>query len=83
MVSEYTRWIHRQPCCICGRGPVDAAHVRTRGASGGEYDNLVPLCRHHHIEQHTIGIHTFQRKWQVNLRDIAVASTRHYHNPEE
>lgn len=44
-------------CAVFGcRRISDAAHVRSRGAGGGdEPGNLLPLCRNHHIEQHAHG----------------------------
>lgn len=39
---------------------MDACHVISKGAGGpDEHWNLMPLCRKHHIEQHTIGLSTF------------------------
>ena len=52
------------PCLVCKRRPVDAAHIRTKKASGiNERWNYMPLCREHHSEQHTIGIITFIKKY--------------------
>lgn len=35
---------------------IDPAHVVSRGAGGGDFvDNVMPLCRSHHIEQGQIG----------------------------
>jgi hypothetical protein len=51
-------------CLVCTSSEVDVAHIKTRG-SGGTYDewNLMPLCRHHHQEQHLQGIITFSQKY--------------------
>ena len=50
------RDVRMLPCCICGRCPVDAAHIVSRGAGGPDARwNLLPLCRIHHQEQHKIG----------------------------
>lgn len=57
-------------CCVpgCKSTLVDPAHVRTRGAVGDvDVDNVVPLCRVHHTEQHNIGIHTFQSKHGIDM----------------
>jgi hypothetical protein len=55
--------VRQLPCAACGKGPSDAAHIRSRGAGGpDDFFNLMPLCRKHHIEQHTIGIRTFVDK---------------------
>ncbi len=40
--------------------PVDPAHIRSRGAGGGdEPDNVIPLCRACHSEQHQMGLKAF------------------------
>lgn len=39
------------PCCVCGAWPVDASHIRTRGAGGPDAPfNVVAHCRKHHTE---------------------------------
>jgi len=69
----YTERVQRLPCCVCRRrightyGPAEAAHVKSRGAGGGEVGNLVPLCHHHHERQHRMGIKSFQAHYGVNL----------------
>lgn len=51
-------------CLVCNRDHADRAHVKTRGSGGGdEPENIMPLCRLHHIEQHKIGIITFVEKY--------------------
>lgn len=54
------------PCLVCGFTPVDVAHVRSKGAGGGEEAwNLMPLCRMHHREQHSMGFETFLDRYQL------------------
>lgn len=58
------------PCFICGDGPSDPDHIKTRGSGGGdELENLNALCRKHHVERHKIGIKTFLDKYmeQINI----------------
>ena len=56
-------------CDVCGRGPVDVHHFRSRGAGGRDsFDNLSPLCRRHHTEFHTIGAKTFYEKYGKQIR---------------
>ncbi len=44
-------------CCVCRLSPVDAHHLRSRGARGDDLPwNLVPLCRKHHNEVHNLGL---------------------------
>lgn len=64
-----------RPCQACLAKPSDPAHIRSRGAGGGDYHwNVMPLCRIHHIEQHKIGWTAFAEKysgvlsWLVNHR---------------
>jgi hypothetical protein len=55
-------YVRTLPCTICGRGPSDPAHIRTgsreygkRQCGMGEKPDdcwVLPLCRHHHDEQH-------------------------------
>jgi len=42
---------------MCMKQPVDAHHVKTRGAGGSDIiENLMPLCRAHHSEIHAKGL---------------------------
>ena len=59
-------FIQSRPCAACGRTPVDAHHIRTRGAGGDDrLSNLLPLCRVHHTEIHKIGKQTFFEKYRI------------------
>jgi hypothetical protein len=49
------------------KGDIVAAHVVSRGASGGRFD-LIPLCQHHHDEQHAVGVETFAASYGLDLR---------------
>jgi hypothetical protein len=62
----YRDWIRELPCLICRRG-AEAAHVVSKGAGGGDEDNLVPLCHEHHMEQHAAGIKSFQDRYAIDL----------------
>ncbi|MCB0423070.1 MAG: hypothetical protein KDD13_00385 [Mangrovimonas sp.] len=55
---EYAEYISRLPCIDCGcyhgmdrfgTPRVDASHVKTKGAGGEEYNNLIPQCRPCHF----------------------------------
>lgn len=55
---------HEGACRVCGRAPVDAAHIipRSLAPNGGEIaDNCVPLCREHHVryDQHRLDLEPF------------------------
>lgn len=51
--------VKKMPCTINDEecyGPVQAHHVTTRGARGGdEKENLMPLCQRHHADWHFKG----------------------------
>jgi len=56
--AKHRAFIRTLPCVVCG-GPSEAAHIR-RGTDGGmgmkpSDSYTVPLCPHHHREQHNIG----------------------------
>lgn len=68
--KQYIEYIRSLPCTVCLDPFVDAAHVQTRGSGGTDFA-VVPLCRKHHTEQHTIGIRTFEEKHGVNLWEKA------------
>lgn len=73
----YVAWIGTQPCILATSGvcaswagyhPVEAAHVRSRGAGGTDRGNTVPMCMTHHAEQHRVGIRSFQKKYGIDLK---------------
>jgi len=65
--EENLERIRQSQCMVCGsRPPNDPHHLRTRGASGGdELENLVALCRKHHVEIHKIGVKTFIDRYKL------------------
>lgn len=71
---EFREWLHAQPCVVSGfspsfsgLGPIEQAHVKSRGA-GGTWRDTVPLRRALHQELHIIGQDSFEEKYGVNLR---------------
>src|SRR5262245_25234872 len=52
-------------------GRVRACHVKSRGSSGPDAGNLYPGCDAAHDEQGRIGLTSFERRWNLNLREIA------------
>lgn len=67
--------VRAMPCVCRGNeceGPIEAAHVRSRGAGGTRRD-LVPLCSRHHLQQHSKGIRTFECETGI---DLAAAAAR-------
>lgn len=68
--AEYAEWIRSLPCALTGKlnsklephqceGPIEATHVRSRGAGGDDYGNLLPLDHRAHQDQHRAGFVTW------------------------
>src|SRR5688500_1174103 len=57
-------------CSVCGRRPADPAHIKSRGAGGPDLkENVIPLCRQHHSEQHQRGwIRFIQKYFHIRLK---------------
>ena len=69
----YVAFVRTMPCLVCWRMPTEAAHVKSRGAGGNDVGNVVPLCHEHHVEQHTIGIRSFEQRYNLELALVAGA----------
>lgn len=69
MKTDNLQTIRAKPCCVCGRdAPSDPHHWKTQGAGGSdELENLLPLCREHHVEIHKIGRQTFYNKHEDKI----------------
>jgi hypothetical protein len=60
--ENHLKWIRGLQCCICGAPGPDPAHIRAASAVHGKRETgasekpsdkwTVPLCRHHHDQQH-------------------------------
>lgn len=71
--GERGELVRAMPCLLLGNGcwgPIEAAHVKSRGA-GGTCRDLVPLCSRHHAEQHQAGIKTFCKTHDIDLHAAA------------
>jgi hypothetical protein len=75
----------REYGCVVGRegsslmtcmGPVQVAHLRSRGAGGGWRENCVGLCAGHHGVQHSLGVVTFAKQYAIDL-DLWAAAVTH------
>lgn len=65
---QLLRSLKEMPCFICGARPSDPHHIRTRGSGGGdEPNNMLPLCRMHHVEIHRIGVKSFAERYRVPI----------------
>lgn len=63
--EAHLKFIRTLHCCICGKPGCDAAHIRSANAIYGKSETggaqkpsdkwTVPLCRHHHDQQHAAG----------------------------
>lgn len=80
--DTFINFIRTQPCVICGALPVDADHIKTRGAGGGD-DQVWPLCRLHHTERHSMGIKTFQSRYDVDSQVVLGQLRRLYQRAVE
>ncbi len=62
------------PCCVPGckaMPPGEPCHVRSRGAGGKDWANVVPMCRRHHSEQGSVGVAEFEDRHKVILEVVA------------
>lgn len=48
----------RRKCQLCGKSPVDACHIKTKGSGGDDVEwNLLSMCRNCHNLQHLWGFY--------------------------
>lgn len=67
----------RQPCRCCDRQGSDPHHVTSVKAGGGDtHDNVMPLCREHHVMWHKEGPGRMYEKFQ-GVRDWLWIMQRH------
>lgn len=66
------------PGCMCE--PIEVSHIRTAANAGTGIKPAdwfaVPKCHEHHAEYHRIGHDSFEAKYRVNLRALAVEFTQ-------
>lgn len=57
--ASHLKFLRSLPCCICGRAPSEACHIRagTDGGMGVKPSDrfAVPMCTEHHRDQHQRG----------------------------
>ena len=74
---RHRRWVKSHGCCVpgCDATSVDFAHLRSCTNAGMDqkpHDVFgVSLCRHHHVEQHSLGVAAFDRKYGIDLWALA------------
>jgi hypothetical protein len=71
-ISAYLQWLRGRPCFVGGTcaGRIEACHVGPTGKGTGTKcvdSEALPMCSHHHAEQHMAGIRTFETRHSVNL----------------
>ena len=82
--GEYFDWVRTQPCVLTGVrdhrcwGHVTAHHVKSVGAGGRDFANLVAVCALAHMSVHQLGRLTFCKRWCVSLRSAARALAERY-----
>ena len=74
-------WMTRQPCILRGHPDhrcawaryrnLEAHHVKSVGAGGGDAENIVPVCHLAHDALHSRGPETFERRYYVSLTVLA------------
>lgn len=85
--DAHLKWVRQHACCVpgCDRRPIEAAHVRSglpNGEQGGMSmkpgdDWTISLCGFngstpgHHQEQHQIGEAAFEKKYGIDMRELA------------
>lgn len=75
--APHRAWVRKHHCSVpeCLALPIECAHVR-RGTDGGmslkSSDRwTISLCAMHHREQHSLGEHSFEIKYSLDLMEIA------------
>lgn len=78
---SHLAWVRGHVCALDAKnrrdclGKIQAAHVRigTDGGMGVKPSDsfAIPLCDHHHAEQHAIGEQSFERKYGISMLKIA------------
>jgi hypothetical protein len=83
--ERYLDFIRSCPCCLCGRTPVDAAHLRVGSINDGKRSTgmgetasdrwALPLCRECHTRQHAMNEREFWASYGIDPFALAM----HYH----
>lgn len=82
---RHRKWL-RTFRCVCTEwgclniDPIEVSHIRTAANSGTglkPHDSFaVPMCSHHHQIYHRMGHDTFERVYDLNLKQLAIEFTR-------
>lgn len=73
--KKYTDWVKSLPSCISGLPADDPHHIKRPGFSGGTKCSdlwTIPLTRAEHTEFHQIGWESWEKKYNVDQRELAM-----------
>lgn len=74
-LPEYLDWVETQPSCISQRPADDAHHIKCSGFGGTKKCSdlfVIPLTRDEHTEFHRIGWVSWETKYNVDQRELAL-----------
>lgn len=85
--KDWLAIVHRQPCCVCGRTPVQAHHPRVGSINDGKpYTGMaqkcsdrwaVALCNQHHYELHNnMGEREFWASYGIDPFAVAMSYSK-------
>lgn len=78
--AEYLRFVRRFGCVLC-EGPSEAHHAFGYHPTAEKSSDFtaIPLCTVHHRELHQRGCQTFEKKYEINVIEIAYNLMHRYH----
>lgn len=62
---------------------IEACHVKARSTAGSDRGNVVPMELSVHRSQHQMGMKSFQRKHNVDLKELALDYQRRYESSHD
>jgi len=70
---RFRKFICTFPCAVTGEyqvGAIEPAHLKSKGAGGDDFCNIVPLHHNVHVYQHAHGWEAFEREYGVTLDEL-------------
>jgi len=73
---KYLDFVREQYCCVCG-SPGEPHHLKAVGLGRNrkkpmkEHYTVIPVCRIHHSEYHSMGYTDWAKKHQINPWRVA------------
>lgn len=79
--EKFLAFVRTKPCEVCGIVPSVAAHGPGRKGTGMRTSDFtaLPLCGHHHGEQHQRGVLTFAEKYEINYYECSFRLLHEFH----